>query len=423
MKPELEAIGLVQVCAARPRRGESAVDAAGDCRRAVESRAGATLLMAMLIVLLVGMLGVGLLRLGEHNAVEVSQSLTAEQAFWAAEAGRQDARFHLLKIGSFRTTPVPLGPVTLSNGVYRVTTIGPDANWNYSIRSTGVVASSVRAVWQQVYCEEGVPPAFGYGLFGGSGTMWLKKDGVFIDGSLYQNGDVTISTSPNPPTFSNSEVIATGTIGNSNSLPVGVVPDPPPEFPLLDTSGYDALIATAGSIGTNSIAFPFNLGGKTNYVANAGTVTINNNITGSGMLVFSGNVGIDGNPAIGSDVKIVIGGMLTLGSGYNVGSNNLIYASAGVDMAKNCTVTGYGMLITAGDFTANMNLNFQGLIFVNGWLDVRKDVTITGSVLAKGGMEFDKNLTVNYTNLMTAPLPMGFTPVVVMTNVVWMQVL
>lgn len=387
-----------------------------------DGREGAVLGMAMMIVLLVGILAWGLLRVGEFNAVEVGKGVSAERAFWAAEAGRKHARVFLYKNSSFRDSPTTIAG-TVSNAVYGVTTIKLATNSVYAIFSTGKVAFASRAVYQEVYCAETIPPAFGYALFGGSGLMWIKKDGAFVNGDLFQWGDVTIAVSPNPPTFSsNSDASATGTIGDTNSIPVTPVPDPPPDFPPLDTSGYDALIATAAASGTNAVSFPLALGGKTNYVKMA-TVTINNNITGSGVLVVSGDVAINSSPVIGNNVMIVAGGKIIVGSNYSTGTNVVLYSTGGVQISQNCTITGYSMLLTSGDFTANMNLTFQGLIYVGGAFNAKKNMTVIGSVLSKNGMQFDKELNVTYTNLMKSPMPMGFSSVVVMTNGVWKQVM
>ena len=54
-------------------------------------REGATLFLALVLVLLVSVLGAGLLQLGEGNCVEAARRLSRAQAFWAAEAGLAEA--------------------------------------------------------------------------------------------------------------------------------------------------------------------------------------------------------------------------------------------------------------------------------------------------------------------------------------------
>jgi len=72
------------------------------------SRDGAILLMALVLVMILAIMGMGLMSLGEHIGMETSRDVTDANAFWAAEAGLE---FFKSRIGS---NNVPLGSISYS---------------------------------------------------------------------------------------------------------------------------------------------------------------------------------------------------------------------------------------------------------------------------------------------------------------------
>ena len=57
------------------------------CQRASSGKDGAILGVVLVMLIVFSLLGMGLLQLSGRNAGETGQALSAEQAFWAAEAG------------------------------------------------------------------------------------------------------------------------------------------------------------------------------------------------------------------------------------------------------------------------------------------------------------------------------------------------
>lgn len=391
-------------------------------------RSGAILGMVLVIVLALSMVGVGLLNLGQVNGVEVSRNYNLSRAFWAAEAGVYHAKAMLRASSGFRASPSSLSGGSLG---YSVTTTS-EGSEVYTIRSTGTLFAASRVVWQTVFAGERRPPAFDYALFGGSGDMNLRRQ-PYISGDVFQNGDIAF----NPPaTVTNGtvSVASTNDTISPSTLPAST-PTPVPTFPVFDSgpsgAGYDGLIATAAASGTltNSVG-NLNLGGGTNYV-NSANLTINGNITGPGVLVVSGDVTLStvmgGTMTLNHDIHIISGGTLNLDcSTCTAGTNCLMYSKIAINASKD-VVIGTVTLITSGDVGSTSgglqkNLTLTGMLYAGGTINSKKDLTVTGSVLAGGGMDIAKNCTVNYADLFPVPMIPGFTPVVVVTNIVWKEV-
>lgn len=106
---------------------------------AVDPRAGAILAVVLILVVVFSTLGLGLLRLSSSIAVETSGAIQRSQAFWAAEAGLQEAR--------------ALAGQARDEGSEEVF---PFAAWSWS----GTNATCVYEVDTQRTGEPGEPPRF-----------------------------------------------------------------------------------------------------------------------------------------------------------------------------------------------------------------------------------------------------------------------
>lgn len=400
----------------------------------VGGKSGAILGMVLVIVVALSLVGIGLLQLGQMNAVEVSRSYNLSKAFWAAEAGIFHAKAMLRGSQSFRDMLYDL-PVSNPQSEYRVATTS-EGNGVYTLRSTGTVVSASRVVWQSVFAGEAPPQAFNYALFGGSGELNLRRSSV-IDGDVFQNGPIDV----NPPvTMTNGTVSATDTNAISpSSLPIVETPDPLPAFPAFDPgpggAGYDGLITTASSPGpgvTNNVSFPLDLQGKTNYL-NMANLQIDGNIIGSGTLVVRGDVQLN-SVSLVNNVHIILGGQLTLNCNPCIaGTNCLIYSRGNVETkagsgggAVAADTIGTVTLITSGDVGGGSgglekNLTVTGVVYAAGIIASKKDITVVGSMLASNGIDIAKNFSLTYSNLWPVPLLPGFSPEMIVTNILWQE--
>lgn len=131
------------------------------------SRDGAVLGMVMIILLLVASLGLLLLSLSERNSVETGRSLSAEQAFWAAEAG-------LAHVKAIAAQPVPFDDLYLvGNGVVT----GSVNNGSYSVDIQDVSVSG--------YAEKHYDVT-SHGISAGGAVRTLKMHGALqVAGASY----------------------------------------------------------------------------------------------------------------------------------------------------------------------------------------------------------------------------------------------
>jgi hypothetical protein len=173
------------------------------------SRRGAVLGVVMVLVLVVTTLGSGMIALSGASAIEVSNAISATQAFWAAEAGLERVKSTIAKspvtalesIAVFDQNATLAGPI--GGHGYSVTyTLNVVTNSSYTITSTG---TSRGGVARQVKMDAWLQPVSKYmdawNLSGRSpGYPSRFHDGDTLDGDgigeMYFNSPVNIDGYP-----------------------------------------------------------------------------------------------------------------------------------------------------------------------------------------------------------------------------------
>lgn len=397
MAVPMETTETVQANLSRPSPGAS------------DHRRGAVLGVVLIVLLIFSLLGFQLVELSAKDGEETARAANSSQAFWLAEAGLHHARAMLRSSSAFRAAPWTL----TGNGMaYTANTIVAPDGITFTISSTGTVQTAVRGVQQTLQAEEGFPAAFDYVLFGGGGDMTIRKDAT-ITGDVFQDGDVTFFQ---PPAMTGT-LYATGTVDGSPSTEP---PDPPPTMPALDTSYYDALIAYAATNGGGSRTYPLALGGATLYVMGNESI---GDITGPGTLVVGGDASLGQNVILGDNTWVISGGTFSIDKNLQAGSNCLLYAAIGFDIAKSADVSiGNCTLITPGDIDVKKNLTMSGLLYAGGTITMEKDTTLVGSAVAGQGFDISKLPNLTYDASQFPPfLPPGFTPEVSVVNILWKE--
>jgi hypothetical protein len=371
--------------------------------------------MALIMVIVISVVSVGLLQLGKVNALEVSRQGNNLKAFWAAEAGLYQARGRLYTENDFRENlinPTLLQETLPNQSAFDV--VITKSNDFYTLTSTGrltQIAATIQITSESVAITEDWR-AFTYAMFGGSDGAKIGKL-AFINGSFYENGNVTFLQEPTV-TNGNIELSNTNLYSISGATNSPIQPDPPPVMPALDTSVYSNLFSNMAGI-TNS-SYPATLSGFTNKVNNPGPpgLTINSTITGPGWLVVNGDITFDSGNQIGSDVTIVSGGVIRFNKGCVAGSNCLFYANTGFELKMDTVALNVGMLITPGYFTADKSFSYTGTIYAAGTINLKMDATVVGSLVAGGAIDISKNLSVIYDPTQVPEImPPGFVPVLI----------
>src|SRR3989338_8251205 len=164
----------------------------------------------------------------------------SKEAFWIAEAGIQEI-MHQINIGTVYNNPSTVDgnfsggnysvEISKNGSIYTLTSRG-------SIFPQGANPSALdRTVRQTVQEGSSWPEAFNYALFGNGGLMTIKENGS-ITGSIFQYGNVTIKENSSVSEY----VYTTGAVTSkpSSVYTQGVLPDPMPTLPVLNTSVYFA---------------------------------------------------------------------------------------------------------------------------------------------------------------------------------------
>lgn len=385
--------------------------------RLADARSGAILGMVLVLVLVISLVGMGLIRLGSVNSVEVSRHVNMNKAFWAAESGLQHAKAEM------RAHPVSYQSQltqNISNEWFYDARISTTDYLHFTVVSTGIVQGATRVVASVVtVVPGGWPDAFYYTLFGGGGSMAVGKDATIVTGSVYQIGDVSFQKNP---TITNGYVYATGNVDGFTKTPP---PDPAPTMPEFDTSSYSNTIALAAS--SSNTVVPANLGGITNYVNGNATIT---SLGGSGTLVVSGNVDLKLNAgqSLAANVRILSGGLVTFSKNTQTGSNSFIYAGTGFYFGKDCNLIQSCVLVSPGslstDGSSAKDFTFTGVIYCGGTITMDKNANITGAIVAGDGFQIKKNLVATWVDpsqLIGLQPPTGMETDVNVNDVSWQQ--
>lgn len=369
-------------------------------------RSGAILGMVLIIVLVLSLVGLGLMQLGNVNAVEVSRSYNLSKAFWRAEAGLFHARARLLGDENYRIFPGPFfgesytGTVSSLDGV------------NFAIVSTGTVQGAIRKVAQSVKIEKGWPDAFDYSIYSGN-QIELRKGTTIIGDIFATNGFKFVAGGPT--------ITGTNYDGNANATTYPT-PTPIPPAPILNTAPYNELISNSTNGATTQPLYPYNLSIQgTNYL-NLASFSVGGRIDGPGTLVVYGDVSVSsGSAVIGNNVTIIAGGSITLDKDCTAGFNDVYYANSGFNLAKNNSISiGDSALITPGNINIKKDFNFSGMIYAGGTIDADMGGTITGSVVAVGSIRIKMDYNIVYDAPSGEPPP-GFEYVLKLTPYQWSE--
>jgi len=333
-------------------------------------------------------------------------------AFYAAEAGLNKAIWYL-------ATPVAQGGRGFSwrttnnyevfgRGGYRFSIIDIVTSQELLIISTGEVAGILRTVCENVNIG-GLPPAFDYSVFSNSSaTIWGN---THITGSIFVNGNTLLGQASSVTggyvyhPFGTS-ISGTGTYTN------GGEPTPLPSFPVIDTSYYDAAIASAGSVPSGDRVYnnaTINLNGGTVYVKGNVTISGNTTINGPGSIVATGQIAISGNTYGSSSVKYISSGSINVTG--NVYTNDAIYYSSSAISASGNTRVNVGGLISKGGVSLGGNVNVFGLIYSYGTASMSGNPILKGALVSSSMADLSGSVTITYdSSVFPKQLPPGFPP-------------
>lgn len=313
-------------------------------------RRGAALAMALIVMLLLSILGVGLLKRAQSVGVDTSHTVGAAQAFWTAEAGLE----HFKALAQMKRLPCTAIPSPTSstgwlwgtnalsgattNGAYTVDVLD-DATWTnavhivkkYVIHAHGTARSGdTRTVTISTVIQSFA--SYMHASVSENGVNFLPGD--VLDGPVYSNDQLSlIGGSPADPLFKQQVSSAASSVryssgANSSDFQGGLTLNATP----LDIAGQfssDHILdvknqaQAGGLVITNSgtIAFNFRQDGSFTYQPlPAGALKTNMLSALNGTIFAMGNI---------SNLQGVVSGKVTLASaGAIYITSNLVYHTA-----------------------------------------------------------------------------------------------
>jgi hypothetical protein len=317
-----------------------------------------TYFLVLVSVLTTGLLTTMALTAGDGAQV-AGITLKRDQAFYAAEAGVQQAFWRLKANNDWRApSDTPLTG-TVGSATYAVTVIG---DWNSPVLITSVgrmgTGAGASAITVTAACSPTtIVPAISLGNnFDNNGNVTINGDvqakgninttGRFREnGSLYAGGSIT----------ANGSVDITGTSA--------------PNTPNITIPTVD--LAWLKSHATQTVNVPS--GSKTYEVASV-------NLGQGGIIYYTGSVQFKGDVTVTGYGTVVVNGDVTIQGAASFGSSSQP-AKANIVTAGALDVSGYlgliGSVYTGGTITKNGGLDVTGVIVGQVDLDTSGGMTIT----------------------------------------------
>jgi formylmethanofuran dehydrogenase subunit C len=368
-------------------------------------------------ILLIGLSAV-VLSLAAFIAIRLQETgfkVTDKTAYYYADAGLNKAVWYLSAPsgsgGKGMSWRVTASREVFGRGDYRFSIINTAVSTEVLIISTGEVGSSTSTV-VQVMDLAGYPTSFNYAMY--TDTTTIMNGNVAIYGDIYVDGNTTLNG--NASVYGNLYHPAGTTITpGSGTYTDGGAQSPAPTKPTLDTTYYDAYIATAQSQPSGSLDYnnagTVNLNGQTLYVNGDVHVNATTTFVGPGRIVASGNIIFNGNTTSNNAVEFIAKTGLTVNGNTSATSAN--FYSAGTFISNGNTRLDVGSIISKGNTTFNGNMSMTGLLFTLGTFTLQGNPTITGVVCsaALNGVDTingSARITFDQSKL-PSTLPAGFT--------------
>jgi len=368
--------------------------------------------MIVLIAAVMGALAASLMVTGYTDS---RNYLAGQRALFAAESGLEYVSGKLVSNSSYRNS-TNFNPINLSIGstAFNVTISRNGTGTIYTLNSTGNSQAAKRVVSRQLNVTNGatLPACFDYALaLFNSGNLEIKG-ASYITGDVFWGSNNTLDVQKPGQIGNVSTANTTHVTGKASS-----VPDPLPEYSILDTSWYVThLAAAAGSPTDLTIGADYPLGGNTTYCRDL-TIDSGANFTGGGTIVACGKVTVNGG-TVPADVTIVSNSTIDFNGAVSGGA--VYYADGGVSLQGSNNVT--GNILTPGNMTVGVGTpTITGLVYANK-IKFNGTPNLIGSVVANSydGTQITGNVGFVF-NALPSTIPHGINGTLVTRSVIQNQ--
>lgn len=370
-------------------------------------RNGFTLVATIFIILVIAVLAIITSTFISSDAVLAVRNINSLKAFYISNAG---VEYYLkqLQNDSDWTSPPTKETRTFAGGVFAISTTNESASQiTFTVTSfltlegkTYSRSINLLVTGGSLGGVNGIANQYSIYMGGGVGGGASLGNNATVNGNVYINGNLSMGSGATVT----GDATATGSIsgGTVQGSKESGAP-PPPNPPTLEVTYYTNQINYANTNPTvvGTYAVPSSLSPGTVYVR--GDVTINNNVTLTGVstIVATGTVTTGSNITIGNNLTIIAGGQITMVNAVTIGAKGLWYSATGILFKNTGTVSDVNVgdgsaFITPGDIIAKNNLNFSGFIYAGGTLSIKNNMTFSGLMVAKTlDVGNNSNLTVN----------------------------
>ena len=385
-------------------------------RNAMQRKEGGVLLLVVAAVLAFIVLSSGFFKMHQQDAVETVYVSQTKQAFWAAEAGLEDALQRLHHPDFYDAVKGASVSFSVSNAVavYDVTisdegTGDLDAgSYNLRILSTGYDLRRMlnRRILQRVESWPGFES-----VIQATNEIILDSN-TDVDGIVMGLPGAELTLNDNNNNLYNTIALAdsatvndgSGAVRENEDYQIVDLPIPDSIPPMPDYSGFYRDATNAVPVAVDSITLdPSSLAPGTHYY-NSTNLTITAAIPESVHIVNTGNIAMDGSVAEvnGQNVALFAFGDLTVDDHWSFGGDSFFYAEEAVVLGNHVSIAGDSAVFSHG--TAGITIGHQGEIYGvifadNGNVEVlsgAQGTRIFGTIISGDTAHLGSNSSIEY---------------------------
>ena len=288
----------------------------------------------------------------------------------------------------------PFGPPGLTAGADG-TVSGSHAYTHYGLYTVTVeVTDDDDAIVSDTFKVTVWPAVFKYALFGNEDKLSIKEKAL-ISGDVFNRGDVDIKKDA----VIDGLLFCTGKVKGKGSYTLGELPEPLPDFPVLDTTPYDTLLLDASSQpkGKKKVFKDLNLDSGTLLVNGDFELKAKGSLTGPGTVVATKDISIKKESIlIGEDITLIAGEKLEIKESVTSPDSfgHIFFSRKEINIKEKSQIS--GALVCLGKVEIKEETVFNGIVYATGEAKVKEKSIVVGSVVANKLKEVKEETSVTY---------------------------
>jgi len=302
------------------------------------------------------------------------------KCLYYAEAGMAKAIWYLKTAtfdggrGSSWRSPSGLTE-NFGDGSYKMIVVDGSAPLQVQITVTGYKGISSRSLQASYYTY---PPACNYTVFSTQKTHVLSGSNIL--GSFFMDNDITIESgariSGGYLTITSGHVVSGG-----GSYALASPPNPPPTFPVLDSSYYNSQLTLAAAQPYNSKTYSWFTFLNNGSIYVNGNIDISGWIIGPGDMVATGNLTVHSGAYLSNNINLIANNNLIAENNTSFGDSSVLYSNTLINLEDQFNNNNNLSLICPKEIDVGNHAYLSGIIY-GGKILFYDHTTFLGTIMA-----------------------------------------